>query len=404
MLERTKEIMRLKLRVRRLEAKCLRVLGGSAVPCPGADGSPTGEEKKAADGDEKQGNEEECPPTEAAPTATNRTLGGEPLVILRNNHERVPSIVRQLRANQLSGRMATFIPSDLREAKELIYELKVQFLNLQGVMLKWAIRNKKIRDYTLKKKRGDGSDESASTVRRPRLRKLLRLEAAVKAMFTEAQIRAIIRDHSDASCGESTKKLRKNHWGEEDLRRMLELRAISSDKVLEHVREKMKIPLPTLHITRLRCKMSPMLTEAYKEMLQKREQNKKLCDKCERQINTIDSVADAMDSKSAEVEVESPFGCQFEQRVPKYDHDTAGARPKKRRRTAAAATSAAKKNCRAAAALDWPDTSDSDAELCRTSSRTSWQPLAANVELGRLAAAQLDVRPLGDGELKRHWR
>ena len=411
MLERTKEIMRLKLRVRRLEAKCLRVLGGSAVPCPGADAGvgvepATGEEKKTADGDERQGNGEECPPPEAAPTAATRTLGEEPLVILRNDRSpREPSILRQLRANQLSDSMATFMPSDLREAKEANHRLKVQFVNLQAAMLKWAIKNKKIRDNTLKKK-GDGSDEPTKTLCGPRLRELLRLEAAVKAMFTEAQIRAIISNDDDASRGKSTKKLRKNHWGEEDLRRMLELRAISSDKVLEHLRQKMKIPLPMLKTARVRCKKSPMLSEAYKEMLQKREQNQKLCDMCKRQMNTIDGVVDAKDDKLAEVEGQSPFGRQFVQRVPKHDQDTAGARPKKRRRTPAAATSVKKR--RATAALDWPDTSDSDAELSdpgmwgqTLSSRASWQPEMIGGSALPLSSA---FDTFGDGQPQRSWQ
>ena len=415
MLERTKEVMRLKLRVRRLEAKCLRVLGGSAVPCPGADAGvgdePAAGEKKAADGDERQGNGEDCPPTEAAPTAATRVLGEGPLVILRNDRSsKEPSILRQLRANQLSDSMTNFMPSDIHEAKEANHRLKIQLLNLEAVLLKWVMKNK-IRDDALKKK---AEDNDENTVRGPRLRELLRLEAAVKAMFTEAQIRAIIRNH-DASCGDATEKLRKHPWGDEDLRRMLELRAISSDKVLDHVREKMKIPLPTLSTARLRCEKSPMLTEAYKKMLQKREQNQKLCSMCKCQMNTIDGVVDAKDDKPAEVEGESPFGRQFVQRVSKHDQDTAGARPKKRRRTPAAAKSAAKKRRSTAAVLDWPDTSDSDAELSDPgmlgrvlASRVKWHPEviggSAPPDRPPPPPRRMESDSFGYGQAQRPWR
>ena len=392
MLERTKEILRLKLKVRRLEAKCLRVLGGPTETHSDADGAngqsvpgeKTGDENTATGG-EQHGTLLKGLLMGTSSTAAARAPGEEPLVILRNDRSdlgtRVPSILRQLRATQLPDSMATFMPSDFQEAQEAHHQLKLKFLNLQAVLLRWAMKNKKLRKTELSEDTKPGNGKEEPTVRGPRLRELLRLEAAVKAMFTESQLKAIVRNYQDSSSGEpAEKRCRKQQWGEEDLRRMLELRAISSDKVVDHVREKMKIPLPGLQAARLRCKSSPALNEVYKEMLRKREVNQKLCSMCKGQLNTINDVIDGKD-KFDDVTEEPPFGRQFVQHVPELDHDTAGSRPKKRRRTAPTTTSPTKKKKRRQAALDWPDTSDSDAELSDPgvwgrlpSARLSWAP------------------------------
>ena len=378
-LDRAKEILRLKLKVRRLEAQCLRIYGGHAEPRPNADDSSddVGKEKterglQTADGCERQANGEEGPP------------GEPPLVILRNDRSSdAPSILRQLRANQLSDSMATFTPSDFQEAKEAHHQLKVQFLNLQAVMLSWAITNKRLRNTHQKRAKEEGKGEVS--ILAPRLRELLRLEAAVKAMFTETQLKAIVRNHKDASRDVLAEKRKQLQWDEEDLCRMLELRAISSDKVVNHVREKMKIPLPTMKTAKLRCAKSLKLSIAYKEMLQAQEKKQMLCGMCERQVNTIDGVIDAKDS-SGGWGGESPFGRQFMQRVSHRGQDTVGSKPKKRRRTTPTTTSTTsptkkKKKKRRHAALDWPDTSDSDAELSDPGvwgrfppSRVSWHP------------------------------
>ena len=395
-LDRAKEIMRLRLKVRRLEAKCLRAYGGHAGPRPdAAEGSDdvakeeTAEGLKTAAGCERQANDKE-----QGPPATSASADGEePLVILRNDRSsNTPSILRQLRANKLSDSMATFIPSSSEEAKDVTHQLKVQLLNLEAVMLKWAMKHKELRKADICEET-EGNEEP--TVQGGhRLRQLLRLESAVKAMFTESQLNAIVRNHEDSSSGDPAEKRRGQRWGEEDLRRMLELRAISSDKVVDHVREKMKIPLPGMKAARLRCKKSPKLNEAYKEMLKKREENQKLCSMCERQMNVIDGVVDGKD-KVDDVDEESPFGRKFVQHVPELDQDTAGSRPENRRRTAPTTTSPAKKKKKQRhAEIDWTDTSDSDADLSDPGvwgrpppppSRLSWQPEVsrAGVPLGR---------------------
>ena len=222
MVDRAKEILRLKARVRKLEDKCRSVL--SVPRC----------REEAAGKTEEHRDETEAAPADAP-------AGDAPLMVLRRERDvkKTPTVLDKVKQHKLPDSVVMSTPSDLQQAQDVNHQLKVQFLNMQATLLKWAVQSKRLRDSTLKEAKQKKEKSKKQTVSDVRLRELLRLEAAVKGMFTESQIRAISREHSAARKGGS-------HWGEEDLRRVLELRAISSDRVLDHVRDKMKIPLPTM--------------------------------------------------------------------------------------------------------------------------------------------------------------
>ena len=282
------------------------------------------------------------------------------LAVLRGAR-RQPLFVTTVRRLQLPAELAMATPADLQEAQDINHLLKVQYMKLQTAMFRWAIRNKQVRDA---KQNQTDIRRKKKTVGGARLRELLQLEAAVKAMFSDAQLRAIIHQHKNS--GDKPRKF-KAHWGEEDLRRVLQLRALGSDKVLDYIREQMKIPLPSLHTTRKRCAKTPELSEAYREMVQKGYDRRGRCPDCQRQLDTINGVigadegpprSDGEPEPEPGEEEEAPLDPRLPQTVPRP------ARPRKRRRASAAAPSARKK-VRAVPAThrDWPETSDSDAEL-----------------------------------------
>ncbi|KAF0289461.1 hypothetical protein FJT64_012311 [Amphibalanus amphitrite] len=415
-LERAKQIMRLKLRVRRLEVKCLRLMGVTKAGDRAAESAaPAAEIAPAAGSDKAVGarsgapyedtEDSPRPETAEAPTVGGRTLTDEPLLILRNDPgPKLPPILTLLKDNQLSERAANAVPSNLREAKEVNHQLKTQYLNLQASVLKWAMQNKVHNDRLIEA--AEKRKALADSARDSRLRYLLRLEAAIKDMFTEAQIRHIIRRYEDSS-GVSADKRTVIQWGEADVLRMLELRAISSDTVIRHVRDKMNIPLPTLKTVKLRCTKSPALSEAYVDMLQKSEANQKRCDMCERQVSTIDEViGDGGPQPRADA---NRFGRSYEQGVPQPSHRLQGARPKKRRTTDTATVSGAKSRRRVRPAPGWLDSSDSSvsggqlcgpgAALCGgrvAAARAGWNPEVVDTRAGLL-----DSSPDGLGGLQR---
>ncbi|XP_043220549.1 uncharacterized protein LOC122380962 [Amphibalanus amphitrite] len=331
-LQRTKEIVRLNVRLRKLESRCIRVLAVPGAPRPG--GAPPAAAAAGQPGAPRPGG---GPPAAAA--------ADQPLVVLRDTSaaaaKKLPLFVTQLlHRNELPDSLASFTPTSLEAAQEANHRLKVQYLQLQATMLRWAIQNKKARDAAAAAQRDSESRRRRRTVGGARLRQLLRLETAVKAMFTEAQLRAIVHEHGGS---DKQKRKFKPHWGEEDLRRALELRAVAgSDRVVEHVREKMKIPLPGTQTIRKRCMQSPELTSVYREMVQKGQESRRRCADCRRQLATIDGV----------------IGADRERPPSGADSDSDGEQPPRRAIEAAVAAEAA-----AAAARGWPDTSDSDAEL-----------------------------------------
>ena len=306
MVERSRyqNIWRLKDRMRKLEAKCRRVLSVSSQ-------SPVAAEEKTADTEERRdGTEDGTAATGAAATAAKE----------KRRAKKLPTLLTKMQPYQryLDSDSFTETPADLEEAQAFNYQLKVQFLKLQTTMLRWGIKNKKIHDSALKEVEQKQERFKKKTASGARLRELLRLETAVKSVFSPSQIKVITRLHGgkgSSTAGDPPAKPSGGaHWDEDDLRRVLELRAISSDRAVSYVREKLKVPLPTMAAVKLRCAKSPELNEAYKVMLAEREERQKRCDACDRQLNTIDEVIEAAADQLAEED--AALGRQYLQFAP----------------------------------------------------------------------------------------
>ncbi|XP_037088281.1 uncharacterized protein LOC119108843 [Pollicipes pollicipes] len=279
---RMKEIFQKKTKIRRLEEKCKRLLGDVSA-------RRVDPRAVSVDADTYVVCERDGTAVSGEPVSVQASTeaGDEPLVVLR---EQAPplSFVAKLREHELSDEMTTFSPSDLQEALSVNQRLKIQNLSMQAAFLSWVIKNKRLGDMKVRLAQERYRRKSAKVVTRKRLKELLRLEKSVKSMFTEAQVRAITRDFS-VSLHEKKKVVQ---WGEEDVIRTLELRAISSDEVLNHVKRNMKIPLPSMLTVKQRCQKSPKLNEMYRAITTKRNAEPH-CGMCQRALSTIDDVAEA---------------------------------------------------------------------------------------------------------------
>ncbi|XP_037092760.1 uncharacterized protein LOC119112632 [Pollicipes pollicipes] len=310
-----KEIFRMKQKIRRLEEKCKRLMSDPSASGPDrlpvsvdAAGSAAGDVTGC---DWVNGRGHVAASGESGSSQAVTEVGDEPLVVLRDEVSPL-NVIGMLREYELSDEMMAHTPSDLQEAVEVNQRLKIQNLAMLAAILDWIV--KKPMEWGLKdklthsKKCAEQVVKANSTqttprrcfeqvVKRKRLKELLHLEKSIQGIFTEAQIKGITRDFS-ARIQEKRRKV--VLWSEEDMRRTMELRSIGSEDVLNHVRWRMKIPLPSMETVKWRCRKSPELNAMYRSMLTKGNEGPH-CGLCQRALGAVDDVAGTMLERPSDV-------------------------------------------------------------------------------------------------------
>ncbi|XP_037073506.1 uncharacterized protein LOC119094551 [Pollicipes pollicipes] len=161
---------------------------------------------------------------------------------------RRPDLTERLDALVPPTRDAILPPTNMREALDMVHQLRLQNLSLQAELMRTGGEHLR-----------RGRKKVMATITAERLHHLEKLETAVERVFTPSQIRAMSHGFKRNSV----------QWREEDFRRAVTLRSLCSNKMFEYVRNDMKIPLPSIETLKLRCpnypKLDAMLWRALRE-------------------------------------------------------------------------------------------------------------------------------------------